>query len=98
MDRITETTHSAQTKSDHATHKLSTITSSLTAAEEELRQEKERVVHATNKLQNKEIAMAALNGKLELVSAELQSKVLTKDDCHISTTAQSCYSDTLYTS
>lgn len=75
MDRLEEAMQSAQTKSDQATHKLNTLSSKLAGVEEDLRLERDRVTNLTNQLQNKEVAMAALNGKLEVVSAELQSKV-----------------------
>ena len=77
MDKLDETIQSAQTKSDQASHKMTTLSTALAGVEEDLRLERERVADLTDKIQDKEIAMASLNGKLELVTAELQAKVHT---------------------
>ena len=70
-----EASRLAQEKSEETRRKMESITSSNTQLQDQLEVSREQCVELQNQLQKREVAMATVTGKLDVLTAELQTKV-----------------------
>ena len=62
-------------KSGEASQRIESLSSTISQLEEKVAASQEKCEEMKNQLQKKEVSIAGLTGKLELISSELQSKV-----------------------